>query len=212
MEKLLDIAFAPANFVLTLLAMLVVLYWIVIIFTGLNIDLDAPDAEVEGDLSKADVGQVSGQGFWASIIDFFYIGELPIMFVISIVIVLMWFINVNVTALLGISGNFLGFLVYFPGFIASMLLTKIIAKPFIKLYAIFNHKGEVPIDFIGKIGRVVTPLGTSRMGQIEIQLEEDILKVYAMSIDEEIIPYNETVIILEESKDKKYFLAQKYNY
>jgi hypothetical protein len=92
-----------------------------------------------------------------------------------------------------------------------MLLTKIIAKPFIKLYAIFNHKGEVPIDFIGKIGRVVTPLGTSRIGQIEIQLEEDILKVYAMSIDEEIIPYNETVIILEESKDKKYFLAQKYN-
>lgn len=211
MQKLIDISFAPANFILTLLALLVFLYWIIVIFTGFDLDIDGPDApDAEGDLASADVGNVNVQSGWQSFLQFFYIGELPIMFIISIVVILMWLINVNVTYIFGISNNVLGFVVYLPGFIASMLATKVIAKPFVKLYAFFNHKGEPPIDFIGKIGRVTSPLAKDRMGQIEVKIETDYLLVYAKPMDEEPIARDEFVMILEKSLDEKFYLVQKY--
>ena len=208
MERLIDISFAPANFILTLLGIIMLVYWLIIIFTGFDFEMAELDAEA--DLSNPEVGNPDGQGFWHAFMEFFYIGELPIMFIISIVVFTMWLINVNVTALLGISDSILGFLVYIPGLVVSMLITKVVAKPFVKLYGYFNHKGEVAIDFIGKTGKVVSPIGKDRIGQIEIQIESDVIKVYAKSIDEDFIQFNETVIILEESLDKKYYLAQKY--
>lgn len=208
MKELIEVSFAPANFILTLLSILVLIYWVAIIFTGLDVDVSEVDSD--SDISKPDVGQAEGQGFWQAFLEFIYIGELPVMFIISIVVFSMWLINVNVTAIFGISGNILGFLVYFPGFILSMLITKIVAKPFVKLYAIFNHKGEVEIDFIGKVGRVTSPVSQDKLGQIEIQLSEDVLKVYAKSLENETISFGETVMILEESVDKKYYLVQKY--
>lgn len=215
MEKLFHIAFAPANFILSLLVIFVTLYWLVVIFTGFDFDLADADADVDfdadtGDISKPEAGNPDGDGFWNAMLKFFYIGELPIIFIITLVVFSMWLINVNVTAILGISHNILGFAVYVPGFIASMLVTKVVAKPFVKLYAMFNHKGEEPIDFIGKTGRVISPMGQNRLGQIEVHVMKDVIRVYARSIDGEPIPYNDTVIILEESPDRKFFLVQKY--
>ncbi|GAA5028425.1 hypothetical protein GCM10011506_14660 [Marivirga lumbricoides] len=201
MENLINIALAPANFILTLLGGIMLLYWILIIFTGF--DLDFTDADVE----PADL---DGGGFWSAFLSFFYIGELPIMFIITIVVFTMWLFNVNITALLGIESNIFGFLLYIPGLVVAMLITKLVAKPFVKLYSQFNHKGEEAIDFIGKTGRVISPISLNKIGQIEIQFKDDVIKVYAKSMDEEVVNYNETVIILEESQDKKYFLAQKY--
>lgn len=208
MERLIEISFAPANFILTLLIIIIMIYWLIIIFTGF--DFEAVDLDADSDLSNPEVGSADGQGFWNAFMEFFYIGELPIMFIISIVVFTMWLINVNVTAILGISDSILGFLVYIPGLVVSMLITKVVAKPFVKLYGHFNHKGEIAIDFIGKTGRVVSPIGKDKIGQIEIQIEGDVIKVYAKSIDDDFIKFNETVIILEESLDKKYYLAQKY--
>ncbi len=213
MQNLIEISFAPANFILSILAILVVLYWLIIIFTGLNFDFDGPDIDTpdaDGDLSSADVGTVNVQSAWQSILQFFYIGELPVMFIISIVIMIMWLINVNVTYIFGISNSILGFAIYVPGFIVSMLATKIIAKPFVKLYALFNHKGEPPIDFIGKIGLVTTPLAKDRMGQVRVKIESDDLIVYAQPMEEELIERDKTVIILEKSFDEKFYLVQTY--
>ncbi len=205
MENLINISFAPANFILTLLGIIMVFYWALIIFTGIDLDF----ADAEGSVEAADA-DASANGFWNSFFAFFYIGELPVMFIITIVVFTMWLFNVNLTAILGISDNIFGFLLYIPGLIVAMLVTKIVARPFIKLYAQFNHKGEVAIDFIGKTGKVLSPLGIDKIGQIEIQINSDIIKVYAKSIDDQLVNYEETVIILEESADKKYFLAQKY--
>lgn len=208
MERLIDISFAPANFILTLLGIIVLVYWLIIIFTGFDFEVAEIDADT--DLSKPEAGSAEGQGFWNAFMEFFYIGELPVMFIISIVVFSMWLINVNVTAVLGIYDSLFGFLIYIPGLVVSMLITKVVAKPFVKLYGHFNHKGELAIDFIGKTGRVVSPLGIDKIGQIEIQLQDNVIKVYAKSIDDEFIKFNDTVIILEESLDKKYYLAQKY--
>ncbi|WP_194778461.1 OB-fold-containig protein [Pararhodonellum marinum] len=206
MERLIEISFAPANFILTLLAIIILIYWLVIIFTGFDLDL----AEADADINNPEVGSADGQGFWSAVLEFLYIGELPIMFILSIVIFCMWLINVNVTALLGISDSLLGFLVYVPGLVISMLITKVVARPFVKLYGHFNHKGEEAIDFIGKTGKVISPMGKEKIGQVEISIENDVIRIYAKSIDGDFILFNDTVIILEESSDKKYFLAQKY--
>lgn len=208
MKELIEIAFAPANFILTVFAILVLIYWIAIIFTGFDVDI--ADVNSETDITKPDVGQAEGQGFWQAFVEFLYIGELPIMFIASIVVFSMWLININITAIFGIENSLFGFLVYIPGFFMSLLITKVVAKPFVRLYAFFNHKGEQEIDFVGKVGRVTSPMNQSRLGQIEIQLSEDVLKVYAKSLENEEISFGETVMILEESVDKKYYLVQKY--
>ncbi|TVQ15320.1 MAG: hypothetical protein EA361_06010 [Bacteroidetes bacterium] len=214
MEKLLHIAFAPANFILTLLLIIVTIYWLIVIFTGFDFDLAEADADFDidasGDISKPEAGNLEGEGVWSAMLRFFHIGELPVIFIITLVVISMWLINVNITAILGISHNPLGFALYLPGFIVSMLVTKIIARPFVKLYAMFNHKGETPIDFIGKTGRVISPMRENRLGQIEVHVMKDVIKIYTKSIDGQPIQYNDTVIVLEESPDRKFFFVQYY--
>lgn len=214
MDKLFHIAFAPANFILTLLVIIITIYWLIVIFTGFDFDFAEADADIDadagGDLSKPETGSIDGDGVWSAMLRFFYIGELPVIFIVTLVVLTMWLINVNITAILGISHNALGFALYLPGFIASMLVTKVVARPFVKLYAMFNHKGEAPIDFIGKTGRVIAPMRDNRLGQIEVYVVKDVIKIYTRSIDGQPILYNDTVIVLEESPDNKFFFVQKY--
>ncbi|MCH5596904.1 OB-fold-containig protein [Niabella ginsengisoli] len=212
MQDFFELAFSKVNFVPTLLAILFAIYWVITIFTGLDIEVADADVDVDADADTHHPdSQHSGDGVWDSILKFFYIGELPILFILSLVSIFMWLFLINVTSWLSWEDSWIGFVLYLPGFIIGLLITKVVALPFLKLYRMFNHKGEESIDFIGKVGAVVATVKTDKIGQIEIKHQGDVIRVYAKSMTEEEYKAGEQVIILEASPDQKFYLVQSYN-
>ncbi len=208
MEEFFHIAFSKVNFLATLFAILFAIYWVITIFTGLDLDVTDADADLDHDHPET---QHSGDSAWDSLLKFFYIGELPILFILSLVSIFMWLFMVNITPLLGWEDKWIGFVLYLPGFILGLLLTKVVAMPFLKLYRMFNHKGEQSIDFVGKVGTVVAGIKQDKIGQIEIKHESDVLRVYAKSMTDDEYKAGEQVIILEASPDAKFYFVQSYN-
>ncbi|GAB3006619.1 hypothetical protein GCM10027051_02530 [Niabella terrae] len=221
MSEFIQLAFSKVNFIATVLAILFAIYWVVTIFTGLDFDTADSDLALhhDGDLHH-DAGphkdfhhgesQADGH-YWHSVLKFFHIGELPILFIFSFVSIFMWLIMINTSAWLGWQDKWIGLVLYIPAFILAMLVSKVAIIPFLKLYRVFNHKGEESIDFIGKVGAVYSVVKPDKLGQIEIRNQGDVIRVYAKSIDHEIYEPGSQVIILEASPDQKFFFVQSYN-
>lgn len=210
MQEFIQLAFSKVNFVATLLAILFAIYWVIIIFTGLDIDVTDGDVDVGPDTEHPEA-HPHGDSAWESILKFFYIGELPILFIFSLVSIFMWLFMVNITPLFGWENNWIGFILYIPAFLAGLFLTKLVALPFLKLYRMFNHKGEQSIDFIGKVGTVIATVRPDKIGQIEIKIDGDVIRTYAKSMTDEIYSAGQEVIILEAAADQKFYFVQSYN-
>lgn len=222
MYEFIQLAFSKVNFVATVLAILFAIYWVVTIFTGIDFHVAEGDMHVDHDVGldkhfdlNKDAhhhpeAKVSGD-HWNSVLKFFHIGELPILFIFSFVSIFMWLIIINVSSWLGWEDKWIGFVLYLPAFIIAILATKVVIIPFLKLYRVFNHKGEESIDFIGKVGAVTSVIKPDKLGQIELRHNGDVIRVYARSIDQEIYSIGQQVIILESTPDRKFYLVQSYN-
>ena len=94
MLELLYVAFTPVNLFFTVLLLLVLVYWIMVILGALDVDfLDIDfDSDVDAD---ADVDMdFQGGGFLRGILEFFYIGEVPVMVLVSVFSLSVWTISV----------------------------------------------------------------------------------------------------------------------
>ncbi len=231
MKELIDISFSPVNAFFSIMCLLLTLYWILTIFTGFDLDLfdvdfDASsdfdlDVDVDGDIDNynPDVDlpqknvQLEGQteSIEVQFLRYFNFDELPLMFMLTIIFFSMWFISVNITHYLGIQGNWMGFVLLIPNLIISLFIAKIFTKPIAKLYKVINHKGEEEIDFLGRICTVKSPVTGKKIGQVEVVVKGDPILVYAKGFKGVEILLGEKAIIVNESKDKKYYLIEKFN-
>jgi membrane protein implicated in regulation of membrane protease activity len=199
------------------------LYWLLVIFAGLDADFFSIEFDAtpvaDTDLSTIDVdhaadrsGDTDGDGFFHDILKFFHFDELPLMFILTLVFFTMWVMSVNITHYLGISSVFIGILLYIPYFIASLFVVKLFSKPLVQLYKLVNHKGEEAIDFLGRRCIVVSKVEQEKMGTIELMVKGDPIKIYAKSNNNEVLTAGTEAVIVNESKDKKYYYIEKFEY
>ncbi|WP_160114108.1 OB-fold-containig protein [Aquimarina sp. AU119] len=230
MKELIDIAFSPVNAFFTIMCLFLILYWILTIFTGFDLDLfdvdfDASadfdiDVDLDTDLDNynpdVDLPQknIQTEGHTDSIgvqfLRYFNFDELPLMFLITILFFSMWFISVNVTHFFGWQSNWIGFILLIPNLIISLFISKILTKPIAKLYQMINHKGEEEIDFLGRRCIVKSPVSGEKLGQIEVIVKGDPIRVQAKGFKGVTISSGEEALIVNESKDKKYYLIEKF--
>ena len=231
MKELIDIAFSPVNAFFSIVCILLLLYWILTIFTGFDldffdVDFDAStdfdlDVDVDGDidnynpdvdLPRKDIqAEGASEGIGIQFLRYFNFDELPLMFMITIIFFSMWFISINVTHYFGWAGNWIGFLLLIPNLVVSLFIAKIVTKPLARLYRHINHKGEEEIDFLGRRCVVKSPVSGIKIGQVEVKVKGDPILVYAKGFKGAEIKSGEEAIIVNESKDKKYYLIEKFN-
>lgn len=166
-------AFMPVNLVLTVLLILVVVYWLMVIIGALDIDIFDFDLDVDADADidvDTDIGaDAAGGGFLHGLLEFFYIGEVPIMIIFSIFILCMWMISMTVNQLLNPEGSMLIALPLFAGnFFVSAVITKVVFMPFKNLIKSFNEDGNATKQVIGRICVVTTTQVSDKMGQAEM--------------------------------------------
>jgi len=201
-----------------------VLYWLLVILTGLDPDFfdihfDS-DTHVHLDTHGADLHphgkEVATDGHepnaFLSVLKFFNFDELPLMFMLTILFFCMWFISINVTHYTSTSGNGIGFLLLIPNFFISLFIIKFLAKPLGWLYRKIDHKGEAEIDFVGRRCVMVSAIKGEKLGQAELLVNGDPIKIYVKSNDGEELKSGQQAVIVNDTADKKYYLVEKFDY
>ncbi len=163
-----------ANLPITILMILVVLYWLMVILGVLGmdaIDLDlGMDADVDLDLDPgldADAGGIFGEA-----LAFMHLGEVPVMIVGSMVVFFMWLLTVASNLVLNAEHSVwvsVAFVV--PNVIISFLVSKAIIWPFLHIFKNDESLVQTRENMIGETGVVKTSQVTEKFGQVEIQID-----------------------------------------
>lgn len=210
MQELFQAAFSPPNIVFTTLLCLVLVYWLTV-FMGLldigavdiDIDIDADidvdvDVDVDGDVS---VGGLSG------LLLFFNFGRVPFMVVLSFLILSMWSISIVLNYYWGQGSLGFAALMVVPNLAASLLITKVVTSPLVPIFKKLDG-AEAPVDYIGQVCTLTLSAGPGDLGQAEVRYNGTNLLISVMG-DKEQMKKGEKGLIVQENKEKSYFIIQK---
>ena len=172
MGEVLTEAVMPMNLVFTVMLGLVVIYWIMVILGALDVDfLDIDfDSDVDVDIdADADV-DFEGGGPLQGLLEFFYVGEIPVMVLFSVLVLSLWTISVLANHYLNPVGSMLVALPIAAGNIfVSCILVKIIGVPLSKFFKSFDTDANASRPVIGRICKIVTTeISGDRLGQGEM--------------------------------------------
>ena len=161
----------PVNLPASFLLGLVLLYWLMVILGVLG--MDAFDLDLDADLDfdvEADVdGHFEGSVF-GKVLDFFHLGDVPIMIAVSFFVLNMWIITIVSNHYFNpeLSWMVLGMWVV-PNVVVSLMITKLILLPLATIFRNSESQQKLREEMIGQVGVVKTSEVNEGFGQIEIQ-------------------------------------------
>jgi hypothetical protein len=236
LNNLIDIIFSPVNITLTILMLILVLYWLVTMVSGVDFDLDFDvdvdidvdidadfDTNIEGgnvdfqDISSTEVNKEDivrnrrkPLKWWQVVLVYFNFVGLPFMFTFTCWIFIWWILTTMITTATLSYENTFGFIIMLLGFFPALILTKIFTTPFKGFFKNLNKDGDLPIDVIGRRGVCLSTIKENKMGSAEIVVENTSLSIYIKSLNGEQINFREPILIIKQSTDKNYYYAQSY--
>lgn len=210
--ELYEVAFNPANTVLSILLILSVLYWLITMLSGVgdfDLDLDV-DADGVGDVNAPDgtIEVPQDPSSFIQFLKFLQLDIIPITFFLTLVLLFTWLINVNISYFLPLP-YWLYFITIIPAFIVSLFITKYVCMPLKPIFKEINHKGEVAYDYLGRTGVLKSTIKDDRIGMMELFINNDPIKLLAKSKDGFELKDGEKVMIVDEHPEKKYFIVEK---
>ncbi len=199
MPEVIQEAFLSINLISTVLLILVFLYWIMVIFGAMDIslfDFDLPDADADVDVD-ADVG---GGGFLHSILDFFYIGEVPAMIIISIGVLVFWTVSVLGNYYLNDSRSMLMALPICVGnMVVTIFITKFTMKPFRAFFVSLNNEEGTIKDVIGQMCIISTTQVSEKMGQAEVASDQAPILINVITEDGSILHKGDHAVVISKN-------------
>ncbi|WP_027393401.1 hypothetical protein [Aquimarina latercula] len=236
MKELVEIAFSPVNIGLTIFVIVLILYWILTILSGLDFDLDFDvevDIDVDADIdidadTTLDSGNVSIDDFanaelkketvvggrrrklkwWQIILVYFNFVELPFMFTFTFWIFSWWFLTFISTYYTNTYANNIGIILFIAMIIPALFITKIGTSPFKSFFKHLNRKGEESLDLLGRIGVLQNKIQGDKIGTVKVRIDSSPIKVDVKSIDGKLIDADEKIIIIDHKKEENIYLIQ----
>lgn len=206
---MIDIFFQASNFIVTLLFLVIVLYWLVVLFGAIDFDVIDFDLDVDVD-ADADVDGNSSNIFGLNkVLTFFNLGKIPFMVFLTFLVIPWWFATVIINHFFGFTSFVPGLLVLIPAFFGSLFVAKILTTPFVKIFAALD-KGNVEQDILGTIGEVHIRATEERTGQGEFKLGGAFLNLKIRSKSGE-LNVGEKVMITNDKMKGEYYIVERYN-
>ena len=175
MQEILQESVMMVNMGFTILLMLVMLYWVMVILGALDvsfmdIDLDADfDADADFDVDADADMDIQGGGILRALLVFFYVGEVPVMIIISILALTMWVVSMTCNHYFNPGGSILlGIPIIAGTLFVSACVCKVIIMPMRKMFRVFQKDYNAPRQVLGRICTVVTTEITDNLGQAEV--------------------------------------------
>ena len=174
MRELMSAAVAWVNLPYTVLFVAVLLYWLTVVMGILdidifNLDVDADmDVDVGVDGGHADVH--GGGGAVHATLHFFHVGDVPVAILLSFLFVSMWVGSILANHHLENESMLTALAIFPPNLLAGMLVSKILAMPFAKIFRAMGGKDiNQDLKIIGSTCTVVSGSVTKEVGQAEIE-------------------------------------------
>jgi hypothetical protein len=201
-------AFSPVNAVITVLLMMNVIYWITVILGVMDVDFldfDLPDSGLDVDVDAA--GEIDMElGHYSilrSVLHFFYIGEVPIMLLLSILILSMWTLCMLGNHYFNARGSLLVALpVHAVSLISSLVICRIFAMPLKKIYDMFNKDCNAPRKVTGRICIVTTTSVSDKMGQAEVKTKGAPIVLNVISDSKHVFHKGDEAVVVAKDKEK----------
>lgn len=215
MQEFFQAIFSTPMLLPTGIFMLAMVYWLIVMVGAIDIDGFDIDVDIETDADidvDADVegGDVAVQGVFTQLLLFFNLDVLPLMVFLSVFALCFWAIAFFGNALINPNFNTtFGLLLLIPNLFLTLFLTKFLCIPFVKLFsAMKNNKAKV--DYIGKICTLTLSLTGDNRAQAEVIGEgATSLLINVKSISGNQIKKGEKAIIIEQNKDKGFYLIER---
>ena len=215
----LQICFTGANLPASILLVLVMLYWLMLILAGLDLDFLNFDLDVDAD---ADVdmgidGSIDGDGHLSAtvgigfvVLRFFNIGRVPIMVWVSVFAITYWLLSVLLDRFLDDATQreqLLYALQYgVRNFAVAVVLTKIFTQP---LRGKFDpSEPNKPEDLIGKQCVVTTTDVTQSFGQAQYETEAAPLLLNVRTREKPLAKGDVAVIVDHDAEENVYFVTR----
>lgn len=228
-DSLFTIIFSPINFALTSLLILLALYWIFSLLLGLDFDVDFDvdfdiDVDVDtsvgmdggnvgvDDLANAEIKKENVRRkptddlkWWQVVLVYFNFVELPFMFTFTCWILFWWFITLGLTIITGSYDNGFGFLMFMAAIIPALFLTKIFTNPLKRFFRNMQKNGVESLQIVGRSGVTLSNISEDKIGSVKLVIDSSPINIYGKSLDGKLIKAGETILVIKESSDKKYY-------
>ena len=205
MIELFTESFKIANLPVTILLLVVILYWIINIVGIFDLDMLHADADTGGDADvHAETDSLLGKTF-----DF---GDVPIAIIISFFVLILWMTTLLANYYLGNSSLIFALVLYIPGAVVAFLLTKTIAVPLNKVFKLLKAETEedTSADFSGSVCLVQIEANEEVMGQGEVNRSGDPIRVNIKTYPGKQLAKGQTALLIEYFPERGYYLADPY--
>ncbi len=207
MSEFLQECFLTVNLPVTLLLLVVLSYWLLVIIGVIGLDIFDFDADVTAGVDLD--GDLHSEGTLGKLLDFLYLGDVPVVIVGSFFVVFMWIITVCSNHYLNESHSVLVMgLWIIPNVILSLLATRVALMPFATMFKNYDKTEFTRHDLLGRIGMVKTAEVTSEYGQIEIQQDGPPLVLNVRTQPKTILCRGDAAKILGFNPDNDTFLVE----
>ncbi|MBC7919655.1 MAG: DUF1449 family protein [Ferruginibacter sp.] len=168
MKDLLELAFSPIHFPLTLLLLAILLYWLTVIVGLLDLSTLDFDVNADGHLDKnihVDLKTRRNGLIWLS---FFHLGKVPFMVFLSFLVLFLWSGSILGNYYLGNQSVAVAGLLFIPNLVIGLLLTKFATFPLIRVFSDGKNEFETNRDVIGRTCVVLLSATNQKVGQAEV--------------------------------------------
>ena len=221
MSELLTESIKLVNLPFTILLGLVVLYWVlyllgalgsdVLDFMGLDLDGDV-DLDVDADVdADVDVSAGSSGSLLAGFLHFFYVGELPVLMIFSVLILSMWTLSMVINRLLHNASVWVAMLLFIPILLGGLVITKSMIMPFAPwLRKVFDQTSD-RIEVVGKTCTISSVEATEQYGQAELTTEGAPLLLNVKAKEGITLIRGDEAIVYEYDKAQNTYLVAKFD-
>jgi hypothetical protein len=177
MTELYQEAIRFINFPLSLLMVVVFIYWLMAIIGVLDFNLldGSVELDVHGDVDGdfgGDMdgdGHADGHGMFAQLSNFLHVGDAPLTVILSLLTFFSWSISMLMNFYLNKSDSImLGLAFLIPNAVVSLILTGIAVIPVAMFFAKLSGNENVKKDVLGDLCRVVSGKVDHTSGQAEV--------------------------------------------
>ena len=225
MSDILHTLFNPLpNAVMTVLVGVLAIYWLYVILGGvgfgdldLGVDFDAdvdvgaeiPDIDATAD-SDSDIPEAKTESVFAKFLHYLNIGKVPFMLVLSTFKVITWMCTLITTQFVTVgSWGLKSLLILIPMFVVGLFFTRYATRPMVKFFKKIGYEGEEEIDFLGRSGKMLSTIKGEKIGFAEFIIERNPMKLNVRSHTGEEIAYGDSVMVTDESDDRKIYFVTK---
>jgi len=231
LNSLIDLAFTPINTPLTVLLIFLTAYRLITLVLGMDFDFDLDfdidiDTDASFDPSSIDIDDasnlelknksISGSTqkklkWWQIILIYFNFSELPFLFTFTAWIFFWWLLTLVGTYYTNSYDNSLGLIIFLLALIPSLIINKIFTNPFKALFRKLERKGVDKLDLLGRKGILLSNISKDKLGSAKLFVESDPINIYVKSLNGEAINTDTQILIIKQSKDKKFYFIKSYN-